>query len=188
MANRQYGYQGIGRGYQYETSPRKIQPDYDSEPKKNVKNNVVKEKKDVKQYKTEEKRKAVHKQKISKEEFMKIASICTYIFLGFAAVFTISYRNSIINEKFNEKEKLKSELIGIQKQNEQLKVSVENELNLTSIEKIAKESLGMSKLNNNQKVYISLPKTEYVETQNYSDKDNSSGIEKIINEIKEFFN
>lgn len=184
MANRQYGYQGIGRGYQYETSPRKIQPEYNSELKKNV----VKEKKGVKQYKTVDKRKAVHKQKISKEEFMKIASICTYIFLGFAAVFTISYRNSIINEKFNEKEKLKSELVGIQKQNEQLRVSVENELNLTSIEKIAKESLGMSKLNNNQKVYINIPKTEYVETQNNSDKDNSSGVEKIINGIKEFFN
>ena len=109
---------------------------------------------------------------------------------GFTVLFTISYRNSIINEKFSEKENLKAELAEIQKVNEQLEVSIENELNLTNVEKLAKEKLGMSKLNNNQKVYVTLPKKEYVEAQSESllNTKNESEYEKIINAIKNFFN
>ena len=109
---------------------------------------------------------------------------------GFTVLFTISYRNSIINEKFSEKENLKAELAEIQKVNEQLEVSIENELNLTNVEKLAKEKLGMSKLNNNQKVYVTLPKKEYVEAQSESllNTKNDSEYEKIINAIKNFFN
>ena len=105
-------------------------------------------------------------------------------------LFTISYRNSIINEKFNQKESLKAELTEIQKVNEQLEVSVENELNLTSIEKIAKERLGMNKLSNGQKVYVNLPKKEYVEskTDGIITQSDESLYQKAYNKIKEFFN
>ena len=36
-------------------------------------------------------------------------------------------------------------------------------MNLSNIEKLAKEKLGMQKLDNSQKVYVSLPKKDYVE-------------------------
>ena len=52
----------------------------------------------------------------------------------------------------------------LQKENEQLKVSIENGLNLNNIEKIAKEKLGMQKLTNSQTLYISLPKKDFVES------------------------
>ncbi len=42
----------------------------------------------------------------------------------------------------------------LQKENEQLKVNIENSLNLNNIEKAAKEKLGMKKLDNNQKTYM----------------------------------
>ena len=29
MANRVYGYQGYNKGYQFETSPKKLQPEYE---------------------------------------------------------------------------------------------------------------------------------------------------------------
>ena len=106
--------------------------------------------------------------KISKEELNRKAKLVCYILFGFTILFTISYRNSIINEKFNGKENLKVDLAEIQKTNEQLQVGIENELNLTSVEKLAKEKLGMGKLNNSQKVYISLPKREYVESKSES--------------------
>ena len=77
---------------------------------------------------------------------------------------TISYRNSQINEKFSEVQTLKKELSSIQKENEQLKVSIENSLNLNTIEKLAKEKLGMQKLTNKQTVYVTLPKKDYVES------------------------
>jgi hypothetical protein len=109
---------------------------------------------------------------------------------GFSILFTISYRNSIINEKFNEKEHLKAELADVQKVNEQLQVGIENELNLTSVEQLAKEKLGMSKLNNSQKVYINLPKREYVESKADSllGSKSQNTYQSIVEKIKEFFN
>ncbi len=78
-------------------------------------------------------------------------------------LFTISYRNSLINENYNKKENIKSQVSAMQKENEQLKVSIENSLNLNSIEKAAEEKLGMRKLDNNQKVYVDLQKKDYIE-------------------------
>ena len=75
---------------------------------------------------------------------------------------TISYRNSQINEKFNKVQTLKKELSSLQKENEQLKVNIENSLNLNTIEKLAKEKLGMQKLTSKQTIYVTLPKKDYV--------------------------
>ena len=185
MANRVYGYQGYNKGYQFETSPKKLQPEYkpsEFEQKKEIK------KDQNKKAKTQQTKTATTAKVISKAEFSKKTKLVCYIIFGFAVLFTISYRNSIINEKFNEKESLKNELAEIQKVNEQLEVSVENELNLTSVEKLAKEKLGMSKLSNNQKIYISLPKEEYVETKTESllTQNETNGFQKIINKITNF--
>ena len=162
MANRVYGYQGYN-GYQFETSPKKVQPEYEPEVIVRKKNNMQQNRVKKQSNKTENQTK-----KISKEELNRKAKLVCYILFGFTILFTISYRNSIINEKFNGKENLKVDLAEIQKTNEQLQVGIENELNLTSVEKLAKEKLGMGKLNNSQKVYISLPKREYVESKSES--------------------
>ena len=110
-----------------------------------------------------------------------------YISIIFIALMAISYRNSLINEKFNQNEKLKSTLAVTQKENEQLQVNIENSLNLNNIEKIAREKLGMQKLDNSQKVYVSLPKKDYVEPaveQIKTDDEAVSLFEKIMNFIK----
>lgn len=188
MANRVYGYQGY-RGYQYETSPRKIQPEYEPTVENTRKSKArTVNKKDVER-KQESKTKTTTK-KISKEELNKKMKLVCYIAFGFAVLFTISYRNSIINEKFTQKEGLKSELAEIQKVNEQLEVGIENELNLTNVETMAKDKLGMAKLNNSQKVYINLPKKEYVEATSVgvNQNANQSLYEVVIEKIKGFFN
>ena len=92
------------------------------------------------------------------------AKVVLYIALGFAILFAISYQNSLIIESFNEKEALKKDLATIEKENEQLKVNIENSLNLTNIEQLAKERLGMQKLDNSQKVYVNLDKKDYVQS------------------------
>ncbi len=51
----------------------------------------------------------------------------------------------------------------MKKENEQLEVSIQNNLNLGQIEALAKEKLGMQKLTNRQTLYVSLPKRDYVE-------------------------
>ena len=138
--------------YEYTTSPRKIQPDY--RPKKQSKKRNLKVVENLP-------RQDVKVSKLQKERQMKLTLIVVAIFIF---LLTISYRNSQINEKFSEVQSLKNQLSSLQKENEQLKVSIENGLNLNNIEKLAKEKLGMQKLTNKQTLYVSLPKKDYVES------------------------
>jgi len=85
-----------------------------------------------------------------------------YLITGFSILFAISYQNSLINESFNKKEQYKKEMEALSKTNQQMEVSIENNLNLNNIEQAAKDKLGMKKLDNNQKIYVSLPKQDYV--------------------------
>lgn len=138
--------------YEYSTSPRKLQPDY--RPKKQTKRRNLKVVEDLP-------RQDVKVSKVQRERQMKLTLIVVAVFI---LLLTISYRNSQINEKFSEVQSLKNELSSLQKENEQLKVSIENGLNLNNIEKLAKEKLGMQKLTNKQTLYVSLPKRDYVES------------------------
>lgn len=130
--------------YQYETSPRKLEPDYDvQKPKYKKKSTALKNK---------------PKQK-AKTKFKTIV----YVSLAFVILFAICYRNSQINESFSKIQKLKGDLAQIQKTNEQLNVNIQNSLNLNQVEQRARELLGMQKLTNKQTVYVNLPKKDYVE-------------------------
>lgn len=167
MANSYYG-------YQYETSPRKLQPEYKpNKSRKNVKRNN--KNKSVRIDKNEDKKKNVKK---VNQKFRAVK----YLAVGFAILFAISYRNSLINESFNKKEQLKKDLSAIQKTNEQLEVSIENSLNLNSVEKSATEKLGMQKPTNSQKVYVSLPKKDYIQpaTEEVTIDEEGSWFAKLI--------
>ena len=137
--------------YEYSTSPRKLEPDYQRKRKTRKKN--LKVVKDLP-------RQDVKISNAQKERQIKLTLIVIGIFI---LLLTISYRNSQINEKFTQVQTLKKDLSSIQKENEQLKVNIENSLNLNTIEKMAKEKLGMQKLTNRQTVYVNLPKRDYVE-------------------------
>lgn len=162
--------------YQYETSPRKIQPEYNPKPKKYPKKSTARKSSNFQKNKTKAQPKIHLKSKVK---------IVLYVTLGFVILFAISYRNSIINEKFSEIKDLKTDLAAIEKENEQLEVSIENNYNLQNVEESAKELLGMQKLDSSQTVYISLPKEDYVEaaTEEIEEEDNTSWFEKIINFI-----
>ena len=167
-----------GYGYQYETSPRKLKPEY--EPNKNP----YKKKKSTLTKKQNNKK--VNKKPIAKKKTKYNYKPVAYIMLVFTMLFTISYRHSLINEEYNKKESIKSQVSAVQKENEQLKVSIENSLNLNSVAKAAEDKLGMQKLDNNQKIYINLPKKDYVEsaTQDVVKTEDTNVFQKIIKEIK----
>ena len=136
--------------YQYETSPRTLKPEY--EPKKNPytkkKSSTFKQK----------------KQKIQEKKHIKPnVKAVLYVLIGFTILFAISYRNSLITASFNETEDLKKQLSSLQKENAQLEINIQNSLNLSNIEKSASSLLGMKKLDESQKVYVNLPKKDYVE-------------------------
>ena len=166
--------------YQFETSPRKLQPEYEPKKKKQVKRNVQK---NVELHQNGNPKKQA-KRKVKMEVKMIV-----WILLGFAIFCVISYRNSLINESYNDKEKLKQDLAVIQKENEQLQVSIENSLNLSNIEQAAKDKLGMQKLNNSQKIYVSLPKKDYIEaaTEEIIFTEELSWLEQLLGYMKKIF-
>lgn len=167
-------------GYQYETSPRKLQPEY--EPKRNP----YKKKKSALVKKTTTKSQSTRKtnQKSKKKHKYNYKPV-VYIIITFAMLFTISYRYSLINEEYNAKESIKSQVNAVKKENEQLKVSIENSLNLNSVKKSAEDKLGMQKLDNNQKVYLDLQKKDYVEpaSEEVIINDNMSWFDRLLQKL-----
>lgn len=159
--------------YEYSTSPRKLQPEYN--PKKRNKKNNLKVVKDLPRQEV----------KMTKEQIKRRKNIALIVVAIFVVLLTVSYRNSQINEKFSQVQKLKKELSSIQKENEQLKVNIENSLNLNNVEKIAKEKLGMQKLTNRQTLYVSLPKRDYVEaaTEEVKKEEDKNWFQKIVDSL-----
>lgn len=139
--------------YNYGTSPRKIQPEYI--PERRIREDQHKERKEQQNKKKLEEQARKKKQK----------KICMYIAIGFAVLFALSYRNSQIDERFSSIQSLQKELATVEKENEQLEVNIENGSNLNSLEQSAKELLGMQKLSNKQSVYVSLPKVDFIESE-----------------------
>ncbi|MBQ3145976.1 MAG: hypothetical protein IJB90_05450 [Clostridia bacterium] len=164
--------------YQYETSPRKLEPEYTP-----VKNPYKSKKTTIRKIDPEKERAKVKQLKKQKRKAIK------YLVIGFLVLFAISYRNSQIDENFAKVQNLKDELAEVQKQNAQLQVSIENGLNLNNLEQEAKEQLGMQKLNSKQTIYMILPKNDYIEpaAEEVIIEEEQSGIRGIINTISNIF-
>ena len=163
--------------YQYETSPRKIQPEYnpkkrETKVKKNT--NSKKRKEELKQKKI-----ALKQQKV--KNYKNIALIISM----FLILLAVSYRSSLITEKFNQIQNKKVELSSLEKTNGQLEVEIEESINLGNIEKQAKKGLGMKKMTNDQKVYVNLNNKDYTEStkKDIKNDDNINWFQKFINSI-----
>lgn len=161
--------------YQYETSPRKIEPEYNPRRKGTESQKTKKSKRE------QEKQRQIALKQEKRRHYKNIAVILSM----FLILFTISYRNSLITEKFNQIQDKKQELAAIEKTNGQLEVSIEGSLNLSNIEKSAKKKLGMQKLSNDQKVYVTLPKKDYTEstTKEVAKESDSNWLKDLINNI-----
>lgn len=138
--------------YQYETSPRKIEPEYT--PRQNPYKGKKKSTKKV--AKTSKNNQQISAKKRQRKIIRSVA-------IGFVILFGLCYRNSQIDESFSKVQKLKDQVSSTEKQNAQLKVAIENSMNLSNVEQQAKELLGMQKLNSKQTVYVTLPKSDYVQ-------------------------
>lgn len=165
--------------YQYETSPRKLEPEYNPVTKKYPKKSVTP--------RNRNKTKNISKASIirRKDQFKLIAAVL----IVFSAVLTMSYRNSQIDESFSKTEELKEKYMAIEKENDQMKVDIENSLNYNNVEQQAKELLGMQKLSNKQTVYVNLPKKDYIQpaTETVVIEKNDGFINTVINKFKSIF-
>lgn len=159
--------------YEYETSPRKLEPYYAPNKK-------------TTQTKKQNKKNTVKKQK---EELKLKAKIVMYLIVAFGLLFAISFRNAKIDENFEKVQTLKSELAAIEKENSQLEVSIESNLNLTNLEQQARNLLGMQKLTNKQTEFVTLPKTDYIEvaSEQVVIEENNSLFKTIADYITQLF-
>lgn len=146
--------------YNYGTSPRKLEPEYTPNRKTKTNKQKINKVPNNLEQKDKEKDKKIIQENSRKRQQRKVIF---YVGIGFLILFAISYRNSQIDEKFSEIQTLQNQLSVVEKENEQLEVSIENSSNLNSLEQSAKELLGMQKLSNKQSVYVSLPKVDYIE-------------------------
>ena len=178
------------RDYQYETSPRKLQPEYEPrKPKKNSKTKTqVKKKNTNKTTKKTNNKKQTKKEKAKEARKAKVLLALNCILI-LTALFAIIFRNSLINQSFAQIQMLKSEISEIQKENDQLEISIQNNLNLGNIEQEAREKLGMQKLTSKQTIYLNLPKKDYVEpsTEEIVIEENNGILNSIINFFKNIF-
>ena len=164
--------------YQYGTSPRKLEPDYTRKTSQRPKRKPLKVVKELPRQQIQ----------ISKEQRKKQMKTTVTVVGLFLLLLTISCRNSQIDRQFDQIQDQKKQLAALQKENEQLKVSIENSLNLNNVEKVAKEELGMQKLSNRQTVYVTLPKKDYVESasEKVEIEEEKSWWEKIVDKIFNF--
>lgn len=135
--------------YEYETSPRKLEP-YNAPNKKKQTTKATKQKRENIKRKQEKAKKIKRK-------------VIFYVAVAFSIFFAISYRNAQIDENFEKVKDLKAELASIEKENMQLEVAIESSLNLTNLEQQARTILGMQKLSNTQTEYVMIPKADYIE-------------------------
>lgn len=158
--------------YEYETSPRKLEPYY--APKK--------KKIDIKEQKIKSAKKLKEERKLKRK-------IMLYLIIAFTILFAITYRNAQIDENFDKVQELKSELAEIEKENTQLEVSIESSLNLMNLEQQARSLLGMQKLTNKQTQYVTLPKTDYIEvaSEQVILEENRGILDTIGNYISQLF-
>ena len=166
--------------YQYETSPRKLNPDYNKNSKRSKTKTKNKKLKVVKELPRQE----VKLSKSQKKTQMKLIAMAI---VALGVLLAISYQNSQISVKFNEIQSQKQELAALQKENQQTEVNIENSLNFNNIEQEAKNRLGMGKLTNKQTVYVTLPKKDYIESASekveINKEDNKNWFEKFIDAI-----
>lgn len=162
--------------YQYETSPRKLQPEYTPIKKKYPKKSTLS-------------KKANNEQKQKETLQKKNIKIMIYIGIIFAMLFAISYRNALIAQTYSQVKDLKVQLSKIEKENEQIEVNIEGKTNLSAIEKKAEEELGMKKLDDSQTVYVNLDKSDYIESAADSVRleEELNWFEKLINTIRNIF-
>ena len=168
--------------------PRKNAPQYNkpktkAQPKK-VTKKVTKKKEIDKEKKKQEEQKAKNVL-IAKTKFSVFIK-CTILF---AIMFFMIYRNSKLSESFSQIQNLKAQITEIEKENDQIEISIQNSLNLNNIEQAAKELLGMQKLNNKQTSYITLSKKDYVEarTEKVIIEEETTWFEGIIEKVKNIF-
>ncbi len=159
--------------YQYETSPRKYEPEYTT--RKTTKKQTPKvSKKEIEKRLEKERAKKAEERKKKAKQIIAVGVV-------FAMLLTVSYREIQIMEMFDQKKEQEEKLALIQKENGQVEKNIkeeESKLEWNTIKQRATEELGMEV---KKGIPINLEKSDNVETENtYIKEDETSWLEKIV--------
>ena len=173
--------------YQYGTSPRKYESNYETRAKNKriVKKTSSNKSAEKQENKKSEVKMRLEKQRAKKVEERKSRTLQVAAVLAiFGMLLALSYREITIMEMFNQKKNLESHLATIQKENGQIEKSIreeESKLNWNEIKKTASEQLGMQ-----IKVAtpVDLEKSDNVETKYKFIKEEEKN---VIEDIIEYF-
>ena len=160
--------------YQYETSPRKYEPEYTT--KKTTKKQTPRvSKKEIERKKLEK-----EKAKKAEDRKKKVKQIIAVVVV-FAMLLSLSYREIQIMEMFDQKKEQEDKLALIQKENGQVEKNIkeeESKLEWNTIKQRATDELGMQV---KAGIPINLEKSDNIETENkYIKEDETSWLEKIV--------
>ena len=147
-----------------------------------VRGKEIKETKKTKKVKKNPPSKEISEKKAKRKIQFQIGVKVILIFILF---FSIALKNSEKDQLFKDLKNLETEITALDKENDQLEVSIQNSLNLNQIEQAAKELLGMQKRTARQTKNINLPKKDYVEprVEEIIIEDNRNIFSKIIDKI-----
>ena len=165
--------------YQYETSPRKYEPEY------TYTRTIKKQETTKKSPSKAEIKKRLEKERARKaEEKKKKSRQLIVVFAIFGMLLAVSYREISIMEMFNQKKELENQLSLIQKEDGQVEKNikeVESTLDWNKIKQVASEQLGMQV---KEGTTIELEKSDNVETKTkYIQDDKTNIIEQILEKI-----
>lgn len=159
--------------YQYETSPRKYEPEYTTRKTTKKQTPKVSKKEIEKRLERERAKKAEERKKKTKQVIAVV--------VVFAMLLTLSYREIQIMEMFDQKKEQEDKLALIEKENGQVEKNIkeeESKLEWNTIKQRATEELGMEVKTG---IPINLEKSDNVETENtYIKEDDTSWLEKIV--------
>ena len=175
-------------GYQYGSAALELEPEVRTpkkSPKKQIANNGNKTKGKAKRIKSKQ-----YQEKVKAQEAIVARINFTIIMvIALGSILLLMYRNVKIRESFAGVQSLSKEVSSLEKENSQLVVNMQNNLNLSNIESTAASTLGMQKLSSKQTVYIKLDAKDYTEVSQKSivKEDKTSFIQRAINCVIDFF-
>lgn len=159
------------------TVTKKSKPKKELEMKSRAPNKNIKKPKEMSLTKP----KTVTKNKVKQKNIFNKIIFTTILF---AVFYMICYRYSMINEKFLEIKKMKSELSEIQAINGQLEAEIENKTDLKYVENYARYQLGMQKPSTSQIKYINVEKQDRISVPVViEEQKEESFLTKIIKEL-----
>lgn len=104
------------------------------------------------------------------------------ITIAFILAFTVLYRNALIIQKSDQRDKLEDKLTQIQSQNAQTEMELKEKVNLAYVEEMATSKLGMKRPDKYQVVYINVTQSDYAElNEEYKDTNSYKGALSFIN-------